>query len=88
MTYYAGSSATGSPLSGAPITAGTYTVVASFGGSADYRSAASSNFTFTIAQATPTVTVSDSGGVSDGTTTFPAIAQVNARAAWKERRPR
>jgi len=48
FTYYAGSSATGTPLSGAPVKAGTYTVIASFPGSADYTSAVSSPVTFTI----------------------------------------
>ena len=54
--------ATGTPLSGAPSLAGTYTVVANFAGSTDYTSAASTPATFTISQATPTVTVSDAGG--------------------------
>ncbi len=48
LTYYAGSSASGTPLSGAPVDAGTYTVVASFAGSADYVSANSTPVTFTI----------------------------------------
>ncbi len=61
LTYYAGSTATGTPLAGAPATAGTYTVKASFAGSTDYAAAVQST-TFTIAQAAPTVTVSDAGG--------------------------
>ena len=36
LVYYAGTTAAGTPLSGAPIAAGTYTVVARFPGSADY----------------------------------------------------
>ncbi len=47
VTYYAGPTATGDPLPGAPTDSGTYTVVASFPGSADYD-AASSLMTFTI----------------------------------------
>ncbi len=38
LTYYSGASATGTALSGAPTTAGTYTVLASFAGSTDYGS--------------------------------------------------
>ena len=78
FTYYAGTDTTGSPLSGAPITAGTYTVVASFLGSTDYGSATSTPATFTIAQATPTVTVMDAGGTYNGAT-FPATAKVNGQ---------
>jgi Ca2+-binding RTX toxin-like protein len=46
LTYYSGSSATGTPLP-APSAAGTYTVVAFFPGSADYTSASAST-TFAI----------------------------------------
>ncbi|HXY36399.1 MAG TPA: putative Ig domain-containing protein, partial [Planctomycetaceae bacterium] len=65
FTYYAGTTPSGTPLSGAPSTAGSYTVVASFTGSTDYVSASNST-TFTIGQATPTVTVSDKGGTYNG----------------------
>ncbi len=75
LTYYAGSSATGPTLAGAPIVAGTYTVVASFSGSTDYTSASSSPVTFTITQATPTVTVNDAGGTYNGSA-FPATSLV------------
>ncbi len=75
LTYYAGSTATGTPLAGAPTTAGTYTVVASFAGSTDYNSASSSPVTFTIAKATPTVSVSDAGGTYNGNP-FPATDSV------------
>ncbi len=51
LSYYAGSSATGTAFAAAPAQAGTYTVVASFAGSTDYT-AASASTTFTIAQAT------------------------------------
>ncbi len=35
-TYYAGSTLTGTPLSGAPSNAGAYTVLTAFAGSTDY----------------------------------------------------
>src|SRR5262249_12678511 len=57
--------ASGTPLAGAPSAAGTYTVVASFPGSADYA-ATSAPLTFTISPATPSVSVSDAGGTYDG----------------------
>jgi large repetitive protein len=79
LTYYAGDSATGTPLPDAPSTPGTYTVVASFAGSADY-SAASAQTSFTISQSTgqttPTVTVSDAGGTYKAAA-FTASATVN-----------
>jgi hypothetical protein len=74
VTYYAGSTASGTPLSGAPTQAGTYTVVASFPGSADYSSANAST-TFTISVASPTVAVTDAGGTFNGQP-FPATATV------------
>ena len=74
LVYYAGGTASGSPLSGAPSTAGTYTVVAGFAGSEDYGSASNST-TFTIGQAAPTVTVTDPGGMFDGSP-FPATATI------------
>jgi Big-like domain-containing protein len=55
LTYYAGDSPVGAPLSGPPTAAGTYTVVAAFAGSADYASARGAPATFTIAPATVTV---------------------------------
>jgi hypothetical protein len=80
LTYYAGSQASGTPLSGAPSAAGTYTVVAAFVGSADYSAAASNPLTFTISPATPSVTVSDAGGTYHGAA-FPATALVNGAAS-------
>jgi hypothetical protein len=65
LTYYAGTSASGAALPAAPSAAGTYTVVASFPGSANYNSA-SAQTTFTIWKATPTVTVSAKGGIYNG----------------------
>nr|MBA2712847.1 MBG-2 domain-containing protein [Rubrobacteraceae bacterium] len=49
LTYYAGSTATGTPLSGAPKDAGTYTVKATFSGNANYNPAEATR-TITIAQ--------------------------------------
>ncbi len=51
LTYYSGTSTTGTALSGAPTSVGTYAVLASFAGSADYTSASAST-TFTIIPAT------------------------------------
>jgi sugar lactone lactonase YvrE len=48
VTYYAGSTATGTGTSTAPTASGTYTVEAYFPGSADYNSVLSSPVTFTI----------------------------------------
>jgi Ca2+-binding RTX toxin-like protein len=47
IAYYAGTSATGSPLAGAPTAVGTYTAAASFAGSADYAPT-SATVTFNI----------------------------------------
>ncbi len=80
LSYYPGSTATGTPLSGAPNSAGTYTVVANFPGSPGYTSATSNNVTFTIAQATPTVAVSDAGGIYNGST-YPATATIEGVGA-------
>ena len=80
LTYYAGTAATGTALSGAPSLSGTYTVVANFAGSADYKSATSTPATFTISQATPTVAVSDAGGTYSGSA-FPATATVNGNGS-------
>ena len=51
-------------LAVAPTAAGTYTVAATFPGSADYASVKTAAVTFTIAKATPTITVTDAGGGS------------------------
>jgi autotransporter-associated beta strand protein len=75
LAYYAGTTAGGSALNGAPTAAGTYTVVASFAGSADYMAAQSAPRTFTIGQAKPTVTTTDLGGTFTGRP-FPAAASV------------
>ncbi len=59
----------------APVNSGTYLVTANFGGSPDYSAASSSPSQFTIAQATPTLTVMDPGGIYDGSA-YPAIPSV------------
>ena len=74
LTYYVGSTPSSNGSSTAPNTVGTYTVVATFAGSTDYTSASNSK-TFTITQATPTVNVTDAGGVYTGST-YPATATV------------
>jgi hypothetical protein len=51
LTYYAGSTASGTPLSGAPVLPGTYTAKAPFAGSTDYT-AASATTTFSITKPT------------------------------------
>ena len=63
LLYYAGSTASGTASSTAPSTAGTYTVLATFSGTADYASA-SNSATFNITQAMPAVQVSDGGTYS------------------------
>jgi hypothetical protein len=55
LKYYKGSTASGTPLAGAPTLPGTYTVKASFAGSADYT-AASATTTFTIQTPTTSIT--------------------------------
>ena len=77
LTYFVGTGTSGTNLgSTAPGAVGTYTVVANFAGSTDFASASSTPVTFNISQATPTVTVSYSGGTFTGNP-FPATALVN-----------
>jgi hypothetical protein len=57
FTYHTGTSASGTGSGTPPVDAGTYTVVAHFAGGGNYTSADSAAVTFTIAKATPTVTV-------------------------------
>ncbi len=92
--YYTGSTANGTPLAAAPVSAGTYTVVATFAGSTDYAADTSQPITFTIGQAAPTVSVSDSGGTysgsafkADGTVagvSGPAVGELEGVAATPE----
>jgi methionine-rich copper-binding protein CopC len=61
LTYYDGSGMAGISLGATPPTApGTYTVVASFPGNADYSAAQSAPITFTIAQGTTTIALASS----------------------------
>ncbi len=63
LTYYDGSGTAGTGLGSAPPTAaGTYTVVASFAGTADYFAVESAPVTFTIGPATATITLASSTG--------------------------
>jgi hypothetical protein len=81
LNYYVGTGTGGTNLGAtAPSAIGTYTVVANFAGSTDYTAAASNPVTFSISQATPTVTVSDAGGTFNGTP-FPGAALVNGGAS-------
>ena len=73
--YYVGSTATGTGSTVAPTNAGAYTVVATFTSTnANYSSGGTAQITFTIAKATPTITVTDAGGVFKGTS-FPATGK-------------
>ena len=60
LTYYAGNTPAGTPLAGPPSQGGTYTVVASFAGSSDYKPAQSEAVTFTIQPAIASVGLSAS----------------------------
>ena len=77
LTYYAGTTASGTPLSGAPKDAGTYTVKATFGGTANYTQASATQ-TITIAKANPVVTWSNPAAIDYGTAL--SSTQLNAQA--------
>jgi len=79
VAYYAGAVAGVNLLGGAPVHPGTYTVVASFAGSADYTSG-SAQTTFQISQATPTVTASATSGTYNGSP-FAAAATIQGVVA-------
>jgi hypothetical protein len=64
LTYFAGSTPSGSPLGGAPSGVGTYTVVAAFPGSADYAAATSPPVTFRIVPAPVAVALESSTGAA------------------------
>jgi hypothetical protein len=63
--YYAGSSATGTPLVSPPTAAGTYTVVAQYAGNSNYQAGSSAATTFTISA--PVASLAVSFKVDDGT---------------------
>jgi hypothetical protein len=67
FTYYAGPTASGSPLLGAPTDAGAYTVVAHFNATANYTAADSAEKTVTVSKATPSVSVNWTDWTFDGT---------------------
>jgi hypothetical protein len=81
LSYYIGSTATGTASATAPINPGTYTVVGSFAGSTDYTAAQSDPVTFTITSAAtaPVITTNPSNqSVAVGATaTFTAAASGN-----------
>ena len=56
LVYYAGASVGGTPLSGAPVNAGTYTVQAVFAGNNNYTDKTDQK-TITIEKATPTIAI-------------------------------
>ncbi len=57
FTYYAGSTASGTPLTGAPVNAGTYTVVAAFTSSDPNYTSGTAQTTFTISPAPTSISV-------------------------------
>lgn len=59
VSYFAGSSAASTPLAGAPSAAGTYTALASFAGSANFKASTSASVIFTIAPAALIITADD-----------------------------
>jgi large repetitive protein len=65
------------PLAGAPVNAGSYTVLVAFPGSADY-SGGQALANFTIAQATPSITWADPAAITAGT--LLSATQLNATA--------
>ena len=82
-TYYDVSTST-SLGSAAPTNAGSYTVVATYAGSTDYTAADSAAVPFSIAQATPSVSVTDAGGTYNAS----AFAATAPRSrAWTARSP-
>jgi hypothetical protein len=68
LTYYSGSTASGTPLAGAPSGVGTYTVLAAYAGNANYRPASS----------TKTVTVTYApGGACNGEAGHAILQPIN-----------
>ncbi|MFN0055003.1 MAG: YDG domain-containing protein, partial [Planctomycetales bacterium] len=76
FTYYAGATVSGTPLSGAPVHVGTYTVVANYAGSATFSSG-SAQTTFTISPAALTITAASNSKTYDGTTSAAATPTVS-----------
>ena len=80
LTYYTGRQVSGTGSVTAPTAAGTYTVVASFAGSADYAAAQSAPVSFQITQATPTITWPAPAAITYGTKL--GSTQLDAAASW------
>ena len=81
LTYYAGATATGTPLAGAPTDAGTYTVKADFDGNGNYKPASATK-TIVIDQADTTTTVTCGAGpfTYNGSAHTPCSANVTGPA--------
>jgi uncharacterized repeat protein (TIGR01451 family) len=80
---YAGTGTTSyGPSATAPTSAGTYTVTATYNGDANHQGSPSSAMPFTIGQATPTVTVSDTSNIYNGSAfqAVDTVAGVNGTA--------
>ena len=67
ISYYNGSTGSGSPLAGAPKDAGDYSAVAHVNATANYTAADSSVKPVTVSKATPTVSISWADWTFDGT---------------------
>ena len=71
--YYTGDLATGTPLGAVPTDPGTYTVVASFPGNADYAPVTSAPVTFNITRAALDWRLGSPGADSQGPVVIPAV---------------
>jgi hypothetical protein len=78
FTYYAGTTASGTPLSAVPVNAGTYTVVATFTSSDPDYMGGSAQTTFTIAQATTGFSNLIMQQIITGTTTISLSGQLTS----------
>jgi beta-glucanase (GH16 family) len=78
LTFYAGTAATGTPLSSSPISVGTYTVVANYAGDSNYNPAQSNSVTFTISPAAPSqiVFAIQPTSTTAGTTLAPVLVSI------------
>jgi hypothetical protein len=85
LTYFLGTSATGTPLNGAPTDPGTYTLLASYAGNAEYP-AASAQTMFTISAPAPAPAIA-TAAPSTNTTTSPAAASTTAVAPSPQATP-
>jgi hypothetical protein len=83
LTYYSGSSASGTPLAGAPKDAGTYTVKADFNGNFNYNQAFATK-AITKAATTTTVTCNAGPFTYDGTAKTPCSAEVTGPGGLKQ----